>query len=241
MPTANFDIYEADGRYLAITNEVRRQILEALSEGEKQLPELVELTDKSKATLSSIHLKELAEQGLIKGRAHPEDSRKKLFRLEGSKIGSSNVPLEELREAVKEYVSIEPLAARFPLSITFDALAAAPSGTDPDSLRAQSKRLGLLVGGVLEGSDKRELLVEVSSLVEREGLADPVRLEMDNGDRMILARGNSAPREAPIERVAVLIGGFLDGVLEAQGLGSVGVEIDEVAGGDRFALTLVDR
>lgn len=237
MPTTNFDIYEARDAYLAITNEVRRQILDAVAEGEKQLPELVEITGKSKATLSSIHLKQLAEQGLIEGRTHPEDSRKKLFGLTGTKLGSSNVSLDELREAVKEYVSIAPMAARFPLSITFDALAAAPAGADDEALAVQAERLGLLVGGVLEGQEERELLMEVADLVEREGLASPVRLDMEGNDSLILERGEAAPREASIERVATLIASFIEGVLESQGHTEASVELAMEAD-ERFGLRI---
>lgn len=241
MPTPNFDIYEVDGEYLAITNDVRRQILDALAEGEKQLPDLVELTGKAKATLSSIHLKELVDQGLVEGRTHPEDSRKKLFGLAGRKIGSSNVPLEQLRESVKEYVSVAPMAARFPLSITFDALAAAPEETDGEVLEAQARRLGLLVGGLLEGQSDRDLLLEVSELVEREGLAAPIRLDMEDGDALLLERGEAAPREASIERIAQLVAGFLCGILGSEDDGSVSFEVDPSGDGDRFRLGLEGR
>lgn len=238
MPTPNFDIYEVDGKYLAITNDVRRSILDALAESERQLPELVELTGKAKATLSSIHVKELIDKGLVEGRAHPEDSRKKLFRLTGTKLGSSNVPLEQLRESVKEYVSVAPQAARFPLSITFDALAAAPEGADGEVLEAQARRLGLLVGGLLEGESERDLLLEVSELVEREGLAAPIRLDMEGGDALLLERGDAAPREASTERVARLVAGFLCGILGSEDDGSVSFEVDPSGDGDRFRLAL---
>jgi DNA-binding transcriptional ArsR family regulator len=237
MPTPNFDIYEVDGAYLAVTNEVRRRILDALAEEDKQLPDLVELTGKAKATLSSIHLKELVEQGLVEGRPHPDDSRKKLFRLTATKIGSSNVPLEELREAVKEYVSVAPQAARFPLPVTFDALAAAPEDVDAGGLSAQARRLGLLVGGVLEGPGDRDRLLAFADLVEQEDLAEPVRLDLDNGDALVLERGEAAPREAPIERVAALVAGFLEGILEADGAETASVRVD-AAQGDEFRLVL---
>lgn len=240
MPTTNFDIYEADGTYLAVTNDVRRRILDALAGGDKQLPELVDLTEKSKATLSSIHLKELIDKGLVEGRTHPDDSRKKLFRLVGEKLGSSNVPLDDLREAVKEYVSLAPKAARFPLSITFDALAAADNGTDETSLRTQAHRLGLLVGGVLEGEGHRDLLMEIGDLVDREGLASPVRLDMEEGDRLVLERGGSAPRDADIQRVATLIGGFVSGVLESQGHDGIQVTATGLDVPDRFAIVLAN-
>lgn len=236
MATSNFDIYEADGRFVAITNDVRRTILDALTEGDKQLADLVEVTGKAKATLSSIHLKELLDQQVVKARSHPDDNRKKLFHLAGSKIGSSNIPIDQLREAVKEYVTLAPQAARFPLSITFDALAAGDDVAKA-SLRKQARRLGLLVGSVLEGDTERDLLIEVSDLLEREGLASPVRLEMQENDALIIERGASSPEGLHIERLAALIAGFLDGVLDRRGLAGVQAEVTDTSGSDRFTLS----
>lgn len=241
MPTSNFDIYEAGDRYLAVTNDVRRRILDALEDGEKELAHLVEATDRSKANLSSNHLPSLIEQGLVKERAHPEDSRRKLFGLSGLKIGSSTVSLDQLREAVKEYVTIAPQAARFPLSIMFDALAAAPDDVDPGVLRRQAHRLGTLVGGVMDAGDGRGLLMEIADLVEREGLAAPVRLEMQDKDVLVLERGDSAPREAGIDRVSLLIGGFIEGVLAGQGRTAAAVEVEPGDDEGRFTLSITDR
>lgn len=235
MPTSNFDIYEAGEDYVAVTNDVRRTILTRLEEGPCQLPDLVELTGKSKSTLSSIHVRELLDQGLVEAAAHPEDQRKKVYRIVGRKIGSSDVPLEELRDAVKEYVSLAPQAARFPLSVAVDAIAAAPEGTEPKLLVAQARRLGLLVGQLLDVGQGRERLMSISDMLEREGLAEPVRLDMENGDRLVLRAGDSAPREASVERVGRLVAGLVEGVLASDGGGRVHVE---VGGEEQFALTV---
>lgn len=243
MPTSNFDIYEVGDRYLAVTNDVRRRILDTLEGGEKQLADIVEATDRSKANLSSNHMATLLEQGLVTEHPHPEDSRRKLFRLAGRKIGSSTVSLDQLREAVKEYVTVAPQAARFPLSIMFDALAAAPEDIPLVALRRQAHRLGTLVGRVLDAGDGRGLLMEIADLVEREGLAAPVRLEMDEGDVLVLERGEGAPREASVERLGALIGGFVEGVLAGQGRTAAAVEVrvdgDTDAEGE-FALSVTD-
>lgn len=236
MPTANFDIYEAGDTYMAVTNEVRREILAALEEGDRQLPELVELTERSKSTLSSIHVRELVDQDLVEERPHPQDSRKKMYRLAGRKIGSSNVPLDQLREAVKEYVSVAPEAARFPLSVTIDALAAAPEETGDDTLWAQSQRLGILVGQLLDTGDGRELLIEIADVLEQEGLAEPVRLDMEGRNTLVLRRGDSAPRERSIGRVAALVGGFVEGILSGDGdRPDVAIDVEDE---ERFLLSI---
>jgi len=235
MPTANFDIYEAADDYVAVTNEVRRSILARLEEGPCQLPELVELTGKSKSTLSSIHLRELLDQGLVEEAPHPDDSRKKLFRVAGRKIGSSNIPLDQLREAVKEYVTLAPEAARFPLSVSMDALAAAPDDADDETLAHQARRLGLLVGQLLDVGSGRDRVLRIADMLEGEGLAEPVRLDMETEDRLVLQAGASAPRKAEASRLAVLVGGLVAGVLEVE-VGAVGVDVEDEE--DRFALTI---
>lgn len=237
MPTTNFDIYGAGDTYMAVTNDVRRSILAALEESPRQLPDLVELTGKSKSTLSSIHVRELIDQGLVEEQAHPDDSRKKIYRLAGRKLGSSNVPLEQLREAVKEYVSVAPEAARFPLSVTIDALAAAPEKTEFDSLEHQARRLGLLVGRLLDVGDG-DLLIEAAELLEREGLAEAVRLDMESDKKLVLQPGESAPRDAPIERIAVLVGGLIEGVLTKTAGGERSVEVAIGDDGDSFSLSI---
>lgn len=236
MATSNFDIYEVGDTYVAVTNEVRRSILGRLEEGPCQLPDLVELTGKSKSTLSSIHVRELLDQNLVEEAAHPEDERKKIYRLSGRKIGSSDVPLEELRHAVKEYVSLAPQAARFPLSVAVDAIAAAPEEVDEGLVRGQARRLGLLVGQLLDVGEGRERLMDIAGMLEREGLAEPVRLDMENGDRLVLRSGESTPRQASIERVALLVSGLIEGVLANDGEPETHVCVDEDEG--QFSLSV---
>jgi len=236
MPTSNFDIYEAGDDYVAVTNDIRRTILSHLEEGPCQLPDLVELTGKSKSTLSSIHVRELLDQDLVEAAAHPDDERKKVYRLQARKIGSSDVPLEELREAVKEYVSLAPQAARFPLSVAIDAIAAAPEDAEDELLIHQARRLGLLVGQLLDVGEGRERLMDIADMLEREGLANPVRLDMEDGDRLILSVGDSAPREAPTSRVGLLVGGLVEGVLAQNGEPTVDVAAEDED--ERFSLSI---
>lgn len=237
MPTSNFDIYATGEEYVAVTNGVRRRILARLEEGPSQLPELVELTGKSKSTLSSSHIGELLDRGLVEEAPHPDDSRKKVYRLAGRKIGSSNVPLAQLRDAVKEYVSLSPEAARFPLSITLDALAAAPEEAEPEHLRAQARRLGLLVGQLLDVGVGRDRLLSIADMLEREGLAEPVRLDMEDDDRLVLQRGEAAPRETSLDRLSVLLGGLIEGVLGGEEAGSR-VEARPTDEADTFSISI---
>src|ERR1051326_7520549 len=135
-----FDIYQTDAGYAAVTNPVQRQIPDALRKGERQLPDLVKLTGRSKPTLSSLHMKELLARELIEERGHPTDSRRKVYRLRAAKIGSSDIPVAQLRDAVQHYVGLGPLASRIPLRDVLAALCAAPPGTDPKAVWAQAHR-----------------------------------------------------------------------------------------------------
>src|ERR1051326_4705821 len=144
MGEGAFDIYQTDAGYAAVTNPVQRQILDVLRQGERQLPDLVKATGRSKPTLSSLHMKELLARELIEERPHPTDSRRKVYRLRAGKIGSSDIPVAQLREAVQHAVGLRPLPARLPLKSMVEALAAAPAGTDPKAVWAQAHRLGQL-------------------------------------------------------------------------------------------------
>src|SRR5437763_14553384 len=109
-----FDIYQTPAGYAAVTNPVRRQILSALAEKDLDLPALMKVTGRSKPTLSNLHVRELLHQKLVEERPHPRDSRRKLYRLIGRKIGSSDVPIEQLRGAVKQY-AVGAMAHAVPL------------------------------------------------------------------------------------------------------------------------------
>lgn len=230
MPASDFDIYATTEGYAAVTNQTRRRILDALAEGDQQLPDLVELTGKAKPTLSGVHMRELLDEGLIEEAPHPDDARRKVYRLAGRKIGSSNVPVDQLRDAVKEYVTVAPLAARFPLSVTFDALAAAPQDSPQDAIRSQATRLGRTLAPVVDGGDVASILVSAARLLEREGLARAKTLDLE-ASAIDLLPGDSAPRGVDRERLAVLLAGFVCGVLQGREMGVPAVRFSTRASG----------
>lgn len=210
-----FDIYQTSDGYVAVTNPVRCQILEALGEGEKELPELVELTGKAKPTLSSVHMKDLLAQRLVEAVPHPTDSRRKIFRVIAQKIGSSSVPVDTLRDAVKQYVSISPLAARFPLVMIFEVMAAAPPATDPAVLREQATALGRRVGALLPIRGQEGLIMGLAKFLEQEGLARPLRLDLEHRS-VEVAYGSEFAADIPGERLGALLAGFASGVAQSK-------------------------
>lgn len=193
---------------------MQRQILDELRHGERQLPELVKLTGRSKPTLSSLHMKELLARELIEERAHPTDSRRKLYRLKAGKIGSSDIPVAQLREAVQHYVSLSPLAARLPLKAMVEALGAAPAGTEAKALWAQAHRLGSLAAGSLKVANTRDLWMRLSGFLEAEEIAQPLRIDLERG--VLELRLGSALRGATA--APAILSGFVEGVAAGKGL-----------------------
>ncbi|HUR63428.1 MAG TPA: winged helix-turn-helix domain-containing protein [Candidatus Thermoplasmatota archaeon] len=215
MGDGAFDIYQTNAGYAAVTSPVQRQILDALREGEKQLPELVEITGRSKPTLSSLHMKELLARELIEEAIHPTDSRRKVYRLRATKIGSSELPVAQLRDAVQHYVSLSPLSPRLPLAATFEALAAAPEGTAADILHAQGQRLGTMAAPLFKAATVRDLWMRVSSFLESEKVATSLRIDLQHGWMDLKLGATVQGRPACM---AAVLAGFVAGVAEGKAL-----------------------
>lgn len=234
-----FDIYQTESGYTAVTSDVRRQILDGLAERDLRLGDLVELTGKSKPTLSSVHMKELLAQQLVDERTDPEDSRKKIYRLAGRKVGSSNLPVAELRTAVKHYVSLSPLAARISVAVALESLAAAPAETPAQTLRRQAHHLGRAVSGWFVAPDAKNLAGAVRGFLEQEGLAAPID-EPDSGDVVAFAPGPAFPSDVAPDRVGVLLAGLLEGIAATRGVGedTISVRSERLDGGRRVRIEL---
>lgn len=214
MPTGAFDIYQTDAGYAAVTNPVQRQILDALRQGEKQLAELMEVTGRSKPTLSSLHMKELLERRLIEERPHPTDNRRKVYRLRGQKIGSSDLPVQALKSAIQDYVNLSPFASRIPVGSALDAILAAPPGIPAQALRDQGVRLGHHVAAVLKLQSARDLWMRFAGFLESERLASPVRIDVQAGHLSLRPDGPLAKHP---ERAAAVLAGLLEGIAAAKG------------------------
>ena len=235
MPASDFDIYQTESGYVAVTNEVRRQILNALAKKDRQLPDLVKLTKKAKPTLSSVHMKELLAQKLVEEIHHPTDKRKKIYRLKARRIGSSNLPVEQLRTAVKQYAALAPTASRLPLATAFEAIADVPAGSSEQILRQQARRLGILSAGLLPQAGARELITGLATFLEREGLARPLRLDLEGLALEVEVNPALAP-DAPEPRTALLLASFVEGLASVKG--SEGPVAFKAVGPRRFSLTL---
>ena len=209
MPGSSFDIFETEDGYVAVTNDVRRAILSALAKKERQLPELVKLTKKAKPTLSSVHMRELLAAKLVEEVPHPTDRRKKIYRLKARRIGTSNLPVDQLRSAVRHYAS----GGARGLATALEAIAAAPASAPDATLRAQARRLGELSVAHLAATTAREAVTSLASLLEREGLARPLRLDLEG---LTLELELEKQVDAEPERAALLVASMAEGLLSGR-------------------------
>lgn len=242
MPKANldqtvaeereFDIYQSASGYAAVTNPVRRQILAALATEDLELGHLVRVTGKAKPTLSNLHMRELLDQKLIEEYPHPTDARRKMYRLLGKRIGKSDVPLDELRGAVKEYAKRALPTTAVPLSGVVSVLVAS-SDVAAKGIREQARALGALPLGLPDAASTREALQSVSSLWEREGLARTLRLDFEKSEVDLEFVGALAQR-AP-DLAGSVLAGLLEGYL-VERLGQSGVVAVKTRRGSRVTL-----
>lgn len=216
VPEPNeFEIYQSDAGYVAVTNEVRRKILGALIKKDRELNELVKITGKAKPTLSNLHMRELLSQNLIEELPHPTDARKKIYRIKGQRIGSSSVPIEQLRGAVKHYVSLSPLAHAVPLQQVLDVLLAGGAKAH-DPLKRQAAKLGEISSQLLAAPDLRELLPRVAAYWEREGITRTARIDLEHLALELDVNPRYAETKDTLKLTATLLGGFLHGILSKQ-------------------------
>ncbi len=213
-----FDIYRTRNGYTAVDNDVQRQILEALADGDQQLPALMEITGKSKPTLSATHMKELLQRSLVDELPHPSDGRRKIYRLAGERIGASDIPVPQLRQAVEAFVSLDPLQGRLPLRMVLAILVAAPADADPAVVHAQGVHYGAMVADSLRVPAGAGLWLHMVRWFEEQGVAQPLRVDLERGEVVLAPQG-----VANLAGAAAALAGIVEGVLSvaAPGAGKV--------------------
>lgn len=230
---ADFDIYQTAAGYAAVTNPVRRVILDALAQQDRELPDLVRITGKAKPTLSNLHVRELLEKGLIEERPHATDARRKVYRIVARRIGRSNVPLEQLRGAVKHYVSLSPLAYAVPFPLVLELLAAGPPHAPKEALRRQAQALGASASHLFSTSGPRDVMTAVAGFWEREGVAKTARMDFERLEFEV----ELVEPGPPTEPMATVLAGVLEGVLRSR-LGVEGAVSGRAGKGRRITLAL---
>lgn len=82
-------LYSTENGISAVGSPVKVKILEMLAEHEMAFDELVEVSGRAKSTVS-VHLRDLADAGIVSARADPEDGRKKIFFLHSLYLGGAD-------------------------------------------------------------------------------------------------------------------------------------------------------
>lgn len=212
MTDRTFDLYATSDGYVAVASEVRRRILHALEAREMGLVELVEVTGRSKPTLSSLHLPALLDAGLIGVRDHPTDGRKKLYRLIGERRGSSDPPsgiLAGRRDPMDRRPSPD---GHVPIR---EVLALVASGSGSPSRRSQAKALGALHRDQLATPPEPGALEPALALLIDAGILSASE-EAPGGTMELVLEGPLAAASDHAE-VAGLLGAFLHGLAAVDG------------------------
>ena len=90
----------------AINSPVRIKILSMLRKGELNFDQLVEMSGKVKSTVS-VHLKRMANEGIIGSKIDPLDARKKIFFIKSEylgKLSGKKIVTEKIEDYVTNYV-----------------------------------------------------------------------------------------------------------------------------------------
>jgi predicted hydrocarbon binding protein len=98
----------SEGIY-AINSPVRVKILSMLRKGELSFDQLVELSEKAKSTVS-VHLKRMADEGIIGSKTDPLDARKKIFFIKSEylgKLSGKKAVTENIEQYVSSYIESE--------------------------------------------------------------------------------------------------------------------------------------
>ncbi len=97
------ELFATEGGIRAVDSPVRMNILSMLLAKEMSFDEIVEASGRAKSTVS-VHLKSLADDGIVSSRADPGDARKKIFFIDSNYLGGLS-RRKKLDKDMKEYIS----------------------------------------------------------------------------------------------------------------------------------------
>lgn len=191
-----FEIWEAGSTIHAEANPVRLRLLHLLEQRPRRLGELVQATRKAKSTLSAVHLRPLLRAALVAERTDPRDGRAKIWRLQGRRLGRSDVAVPQLRAAVLRYAEAAAAAPTTSLLGVLEPQALLESGARPEYVDAVGDRLGRALGRNLS-SRLEDAVRELNAVLKPAGLGE-VRWEAGT----LRVSPMPARRRAFVERLA---------------------------------------
>lgn len=154
----NFELYYTDKGLIHVSNDVRINILEELSERELSLTDLVKITGKAQSTLS-VHLDKMMKDGIIKVTEDPNDSRRKTYSIGAMCVVRTKTPdpesFEKLHELFGE-MSDDPenvgshITSMVILSLDYLGLSVSPLAETLGRIHAQALQKSLPKGTIDE-------------------------------------------------------------------------------------------
>lgn len=106
------EMFATPGGIRTVDSQVRVGILGMLREREMSFDDIVASSGKAKSTVS-VHLRGLAEEGIVAWRPDPDDGRKKIFYLKSSYLGGLS-KRKKVDQDMEEYISSYALGAGDP-------------------------------------------------------------------------------------------------------------------------------
>lgn len=104
MDKESIKIFSTNEGLNLIKSPVKAKILKALNEEDLGFEEIVQITNRSKSTVSA-HLKALTDMGIISYKTHPNDQRKKIFYIDSQYMGKlEQHERQELPEQEVDYI-----------------------------------------------------------------------------------------------------------------------------------------
>lgn len=194
VPVADtFDIYQTKAGYVAVQTELQRSVLAALQLGQRSFADLVQATGKSKPSVSAV-LSELVAKGFVQETVPPEDRRRRNYTALAKRIGSSDMPLPDLRKAVQGYVRATA-GAGYALPAVLRALSSATKAPAA-ALYEQGAALGRLAAEA--DPPGTEAWTALAKHLEAAGVGRMVAIDLRAGSLHLELAGLDAARCAPI-------------------------------------------
>ncbi|HTY90436.1 MAG TPA: V4R domain-containing protein [Methanocella sp.] len=107
-------LFATPGGIRTVDSPVRMKILSMLLEKEMSFDEIVEYSGRAKSTIS-VHLKSLADDGIVSSHPDPGDARKKIFFIRSSYLGGLS-RRKKLETDMEEYISKYALSSGDPFA-----------------------------------------------------------------------------------------------------------------------------
>ncbi|MFO8110223.1 MAG: V4R domain-containing protein [Thermoplasmata archaeon] len=164
--------YSTNKGTVALKGSAKNDIIKLLMEGDKTSSDIQDELGRAKSTIS-VHLSDLKKLGVIDERTHPEDSRKKIFSLKSTFVGSSDVPSKEQYNIILENLG-DARGDRYQFLKTMFHLiryGLHSLGLDLDpALKEMGRDAGLSLAEYFSSNDLEELIREIGEFWESNGL-----------------------------------------------------------------------